>query len=220
MNDLYERYSAVWQRAVDFAKREVSEDLGALERADLVYEIVIIRYIVAGYHEDVNLDEFEDVVPEITSYLDRLFAHLSLQFDPRRRAVRALWARLLTCRFEIVACQPSEALFDLDRATDLANALCKTGLTRDSNLVALRFLVRRFKMRVGLRGSRSVTARIFELNGIAGTIGATVAEGVLSLDTFELEDVMRALLYHLDEESVPNPDLVQRLDNVIQHSLQ
>jgi len=220
MNDLYERYATAWERAVENAKREVSKDLGVLERADLVYEIVIIRYIVAGYHEDVNLEEFEDIVPEITSYLDRLFAHLSLQFDPQQRGVRKLWTRLLTCRFEIVACQPSEALFDLDRAIDLANVICKTGLTRDSNMVALRFLVRRFKKRVGLRGSRSVTARIFELNGIAGTIGATVGEGVLNLDAFQLEDIMRALLRHLDEDSVPNPDLVERLDSAIQHSLQ
>jgi len=220
MIDLYERFAIAWQRAVENAKQEVSEDLGVLERADLVYEIVIIRYIVSGYHEEVNVEEFDDVVSEIRSYLNRVFAHLALQFDPRQRWVKALWSRLLSCEFAIVGRQPTEAFFDLTRATEIANCLCKTGLTGDSELVTLRFLVRRFKMRVARGGNGTVTARVFELNAIASAIGAVVTQGELNLDALPIEGVLEPLLHHLDEESVPNEALVQRLDHALQLSLQ
>jgi hypothetical protein len=221
MKDLLERFVIAWQRALDNAKQEVSEDLGVLERADLVYEIVIIRYIVAGYHEEVNLEEFDDVVSEIRSYLNRVFAHLALQFDPRQHRVQALWSRLLSCEFAIVGCQPTEAYFDLFRATEIANIICNTGLTRDSELVTLRFLVRRFKMRAMRRGgNQTVTARVFELNAIAAAIGAVVTQGELSLDALPIEGVLEPLLDHLEQESVPNEALLQRLDNALQLSLQ
>jgi hypothetical protein len=216
MTGLYERFERAWRRAVSSAKDEIKEDLGTLERADLVYELVIVRYAVAGYHEDVNIEQFDDVVSEIRSYLNRLFAHLTLQFNPMQREVQALWAGLFSCEFALVGGQPSRAYFDLCRATDTANIICNTKLSPLSELVTLRFLVNRFMKRVERSGNKSTTARMFELDAIASAIGAVVMEGELSLDTFPIEEVLEPILTHLEEQSLPNTGLVQQLGRALQ----
>jgi len=221
MIDLFDRYAFAWQRAIHNAKQEVSEDLGVLERADLVYEMVVLHYVVAGYHQDANLEAFDDVVPEITRYLDRAFALVTLQFDSRQPGVQALWIRLLSCRFAILGCLPTEALVDLNRATYIANSMCKTGLTRDSELVTLRFLVHRFLMRVGRQLTRgSFTARLLELDAIATAIAQTAARGELRVDDPAIVTMLDSLLEHLEEGSIPSEPLIQRLDNTLQHLLQ